>query len=174
MKKQSYIRFVVLCIILAVLTFGDQISKFAASVELKGKDKRIVWKGFLSFEYLENRGAAWGVLSGRIIFLTLLTIFFTLILFVIIIKIEKAIIRTNDKIKLFSIIQFLLVLLAAGALGNLVDRLRFGYVVDFIQFEFMDFPIFNIADCYVTVSALLLVVILLFFIKEEDIGKIKG
>ena len=128
----------------------------------------------MSFEYLENRGAAWGVLSGRIIFLTLLTIFFTLILFVIIIKIEKAIIRTNDKIKLFSIIQFLLVLLAAGALGNLVDRLRFGYVVDFIQFEFMDFPIFNIADCYVTVSALLLVVILLFFIKEEDIGKIKG
>ena len=95
-------------------------------------------------------------------------------IFVIIIKIEKAIIRTNDKIKLFSIIQFLLVLLAAGALGNLVDRLRFGYVVDFIQFEFMDFPIFNIADCYVTVSALLLVVILLFFIKEEDIGKIKG
>ena len=92
----------------------------------------------------------------------------------IIIKIEKAIIRINDKIKLFSIIQFLLVLLAAGALGNLVDRLRFGYVVDFIQFEFMDFPIFNIADCYVTVSALLLVVILLFFIKEEDIGKIKG
>lgn len=174
MKKQSYIRFVVLCIILAVLTFGDQISKFAASAELKGKDKIIIWNGFLSFEYLENRGAAWGVFSGRIIFLTLLTIFFTLILFVIIIKIEKAIMFTNDKIKLFSAIQFLLVLLVAGALGNLVDRLRFGYVVDFIQFEFMDFPIFNIADCYVTVSALLLVVILLFFLKEEDIGKIKG
>ncbi|MCI8668224.1 MAG: signal peptidase II [Lachnospiraceae bacterium] len=174
MKKQSYIRFVVLCIILAVLTFGDQISKFVAVAELKDKDKIILWKGLLSFEYLENRGAAWGVLSGRIIFLTLLTIFFTLILFVIIIKIEKAVIRTKDKIKLFSVIQVLLVLLAAGALGNLIDRLRFGYVVDFIQFEFMDFPIFNIADCYVTVSALILVVILLFFLKEEDIGKIKG
>lgn len=174
MKKQSYIRFVVLCIILAVLTFADQISKYAAASELKGRDKIILWKGVLSFEYLENSGAAWGVFSGRILFLTLLTIFFTLILFMIIIKIEKAVIRTNDKIKLFSVIQFLLVLLASGALGNLVDRLRFGYVVDFIQFEFMEFPIFNIADCYVTVSALILVVILLFFLKEEDIGKIKG
>lgn len=174
MRKQSYIRFVVLCVLLAFLTFGDQISKYAASAVLKGRDKTIVVKGLLSFEYLENRGAAWGVLSGKIIFLTLLTIFFTLILFVIIIKIEKVIVLTNDKIKLFSVIQFLLVLLVAGALGNLIDRLRFGYVVDFIQFEFMDFPIFNIADCYVTVSALILVVILLFFLKEEDIGKIKG
>lgn len=174
MRKQSYIRFLFLCILLVILTFGDQISKIAASAILKGKGKTVVVKGILSFEYLENRGAAWGLLSGKTIFLTLITILFTLILFVIIIKIEKDIMRSTGKTKMFSLIQFILVLLIAGALGNLADRLRLGYVVDFIQFEFIDFPIFNIADCYVTISALILVVILLFFLKEEDIKKLKG
>lgn len=174
MRKQSYIRFIFLCVLLVILTFGDQLSKIAASTVLKGKGKTVVIKGILSFEYLENRGAAWGLLSGKTILLTLITILFTLILFVIIIKIEKDIMQTTGKTKMFSIIQFILVLLIAGALGNLADRLRLGYVVDFIQFEFIDFPIFNIADCYVTISALILVVILLFFLKEEDIEKLKG
>lgn len=174
MKKQSYIKFLCLGVLLTILIFMDQVSKVIASSALKGKDKQIIIKNLLSFEYLENRGAAWGFMSGKIVFLTVITIFFTLILFVIIYKIERVLMQTNHKKSLFSFIQFILVLLTAGALGNLIDRLRLEYVVDFIQFEFIEFPIFNVADCYVTVSAFVLIIVLMFFLKEEDLKEIKG
>lgn len=174
MKKKSYIKFLYLGILLTILIFMDQVSKVVASSALKGKEKQIIIKNLLSFEYLENRGAAWGFMSGKTGFLTVITIFFTLILFVIIYKIERVLIQTNHKKHLFSFIQFILVLLTAGAFGNLIDRVRLEYVVDFIQFEFIEFPIFNVADCYVTVSALVLITVLMFFLKEEDLKEIKG
>ena len=62
------------------------------------------------------------------------------------------------------------VLLAAGALGNLIDRMRYSYVVDFLYFKLIDFPVFNVADCYVTVGAVLLAVLILFVYKEEELG----
>ena len=62
------------------------------------------------------------------------------------------------------------VLLAAGAVGNLIDRMRYSYVVDFLYFKLIDFPVFNVADCYVTVGAVLLAVLILFVYKEEELG----
>ena len=56
----------------------------------------------------------------------------------------------------------------AGAIGNLIDRISLKYVVDFIYFELIDFPIFNIADCYLTVSSFLLIILAIFYYKEND------
>ena len=60
-------------------------------------------------------------------------------------------------------------MLIAGALGNIVDRLRFDYVVDFISFVLIHYPIFNVADCYIVVSAILLFLLFMFVYKEADL-----
>ncbi len=62
------------------------------------------------------------------------------------------------------------VLLGAGAVGNLIDRMAQSYVVDFLYFKLIDFPIFNVADCYVTAGAILLAVLILFVYKDEELG----
>ena len=61
-----------------------------------------------------------------------------------------------------------LTMIAAGGIGNLIDRLRLGYVIDFFYFSLIDFPVFNVADCYVTVSVALLIILILFVYKEDD------
>ena len=60
--------------------------------------------------------------------------------------------------------------LGAGAAGNMIDRVRQGFVVDFLYFKLIDFPIFNVADCYVTLSALGLVLLIIFYYKDEDMA----
>ena len=70
----------------------------------------------------------------------------------------------------YTLMRVVAVLLAAGALGNLIDRMRYSYVVDFLYFKLIDFPVFNVADCYVTVGAVLLAVLILFVYKEEELG----
>ena len=74
---------------------------------------------------------------------------------------------------IFFALEFLLVLIASGAVGNLIDRVSLGYVVDFFYFKLLDFPIFNVADIYVTVGTALLVIFILFYYKEEDFNFIK-
>ena len=65
-------------------------------------------------------------------------------------------------------------LLTAGAIGNMIDRTLNSFVVDFLYFKLIDFPVFNVADCYVTVGAALLAVLILFYYKEEELGFIKA
>ena len=62
------------------------------------------------------------------------------------------------------------ILLGAGAVGNLIDRMMQKYVVDFLYFKLIDFPIFNVADCYVTMGAILLAILILFVYKDEELG----
>ena len=70
--------------------------------------------------------------------------------------------------KKYTIMHILLVMIASGAFGNMIDRLRHDYVVDFIYFVIINFPIFNVADIYVTVSTFLFVILFLFYYKEND------
>ena len=77
--------------------------------------------------------------------------------------------KTPEK-KKYTILHVLLVMIASGALGNMIDRLRFEYVVDFISFVLINFPIFNVADIYVTVATIILVILLLFVYKEDDLN----
>ena len=72
--------------------------------------------------------------------------------------------------KKYRMLHLLLSLIAAGAIGNMIDRIRFDYVVDFIYFVLINFPIFNVADIYVSVSTVVLVILLLFVYQENDLS----
>ena len=94
-------------------------------------------------------------------------VFFILIAILILIIISYVLFRMPDD-KKYNIMHFLLVLLASGAAGNMIDRVRQDYVVDFIYFVLINFPIFNVADIYVTVSMILFAILILFYYKEND------
>ena len=75
--------------------------------------------------------------------------------------------------KKYLYLDYIIVLVVAGAIGNHIDRVINNYVVDFIYFSLINFPVFNIADCYVTVSMILLLILILFYYKDEDLEEIK-
>ena len=167
MKKKTllYLKMIAFVVILVIL---DQISKFVATANLMGKSKYIVIKGLLSFNYLEggNKGAAWGIFSGKILMFVIITII-AIVIISIFIRNITGIMCNEGKSATLMVLQYIFGMLMAGAVGNLIDRVVNGSVVDFI-----DFPIFNVADCYVTVSCVLIVVMCLLKLKEEDFNKI--
>lgn len=121
--------------------------------------------GILSFTYLENRGAGFGILQGARWFFIAVTIATLIAIAYYYMKMPKK--------KPFNYIRAGLVTVAAGAIGNGIDRLLNGFVVDFIHLRFINFPVFNIADIYVTVGAVFLAVLALFFVKEHDLHEMK-
>ena len=68
--------------------------------------------------------------------------------------------------------QYIITLLIAGAIGNLIDRIVNGYVVDFLYFKLIDFPVFNVADCYVTIACALLIIFCVFVINDKEFNAI--
>ena len=142
----------------------DQLSKYMAAHFLQGTDGIDLIPGVFRLTYLENRGAAFGVLQGQ-------QWFFYIITAVILVVVVLAYVRIPAGRK-FLPLQICAVFIVSGALGNLIDRVRLGYVVDFFYFELIDFPVFNVADIFVTVSAVLLAVLLLLYYKEEDLEQI--
>lgn len=126
---------------------ADRLSKQWAVSVLKGQRALEVWPGVLRFLYVENTGAAFGVLQGRQTFLVILTGGALLALLIFLLLHGKT---------LAAPALAGLWLLLGGALGNLIDRLFLGYVIDFIQIQWFSFPIFNIADCCVCVAFALL------------------
>ncbi len=142
----------------------DQLSKYMAVHFLQGTDGIDLIPGVFRLTYLENRGAAFGVLQGQ-------QWFFYIITSVILVVVVLAYVRIPAGRK-FLPLQICAVFIVSGALGNLIDRVRLGYVVDFFYFELIDFPVFNVADIFVTVSAVLLAVLLLLYYKEEDLEQI--
>ena len=72
--------------------------------------------------------------------------------------------------KRFLILRILILLIAAGAVGNFIDRIRQGYVVDFFYFKLINFPIFNVADIYVSVGMVILALLIFFYYKDEDLA----
>jgi signal peptidase II len=135
----------------------DRLAKVWALSSLKEQDGIILIRDFLKLEYLENRGAAFGILQNKLILLTLVTLF-------IIAGMIYYIIKYKPKSK-FLRISFALII--SGALGNLFDRLFYKYVVDFISIHYKEiyyFPTFNIADMLVVVGTLILAICI---VKEE-------
>lgn len=159
------LKWVYLIVGVVVLTLLDQISKMWAVATLKDKPAIVLLQNVMELRYLENRGAAFGILQGRAIPLLL----FTCILAVIIIYIFWK--MPEDK--KYMVFGGCLIFLLAGAFGNMIDRFLNQYVVDFIYFRLIDFPTFNVADCYVTVSVAVIAVIYLFVFKDEDMDFLK-
>ena len=149
-------------VILFMLLFGiDQWTKYAASVYLQGKGARKVLGDLLVFQYLKNYGAAFGILQNRQIFLIILTA-------VILAAILYVYIRTPDTAR-YRLIRIFSITLGAGAVGNMYDRLVHRYVIDFLYVKVIDFPIFNVADCYVVISAVVLAVLVGFVYQESNL-----
>lgn len=112
----------------------------------------------INLTYLENRGAAFGILQDRRIFFILITVAIVLYLLYYFYKSYK--INPN-------ILNIALAMIISGALGNFYDRLINGYVVDFIEFSFINFPVFNIADIFVTLGCALMIIYIIFIHDDK-------
>ena len=116
-----------------VLIFIDQYTKILALTHLKDQDPFVIWDGVFELCYLENRGAAFGILQNQQLFFIVMTTVVMCLLTYIFLKIPM-----NRR---YHLLHGILVLLFAGAVGNWIDRLINGYVVDFFYFKLIDFPI---------------------------------
>lgn len=147
---------------IAVLVIIDQITKQLAVQHLKDKQAFLLIDGVLELNYLENKGAAFGMLQNQGLFFVFVGI--------IVLGVIGYVLCKTPNAKKYNIMHALLSLIAAGAIGNMIDRLRLDYVVDFIYIVLINFPIFNVADMYVTFATALLVLSLLFYYKESDLS----
>lgn len=157
-QVKSYLLAALSCIL---LTGADQLSKWLAVTHLKDQASFVIWKGVFKLEYLENRGAAFGIMQNKQIVFAI-----GAVLIVILIGIAYGRMPHTGRYYLLRICS---VLVCAGAFGNLIDRVRQNYVVDFFYFELIDFPIFNVADCYVVIACILFAFSILFYYKEEEL-----
>lgn len=143
-----------------ILAIADQLTKHLAVVRLKNQAAYNLINGILEFNYLENRGAAFGVLQNQKYFFVFVALIFIGVIVFVLIKVPTQ--------KKYYSLNILLVMIAAGAVGNMIDRVRYDYVVDFIYLVCIQFPIFNVADIYVTTATVILVFQILFVYKTND------
>ena len=170
------------CLVLFLIAL-DQFTKYLAVTFLKGNQPISIIKDVFELKYLENTSAAFGIdpisilqnifhfeifeqnpdiyLHFRMGFFYILTIIMIAVFVWVFLKIPN--------VKRMLYLDFTFLFLSAGAIGNLIDRITQHYVVDFLYFKLIDFPIFNVADIYVTCSAIALLILGLFYYKDEDI-----
>ena len=156
--------FVWICIVFGAV-YLDQITKWLAVIFLQGHPPVPVIDWFIRFTYLENRGAAWGMLSDhRWVFMVLSSVaIIGVTLYVFIMKPKDPLLRVS------------LAFVTAGGIGNMIDRIFLGYVVDFLEFTFIDFPVFNVADSFVCIGAAMLILYFVIdVIKDYKNGKQKA
>ena len=165
MKKRQYTKYLLSVLFMAILVFLDQYTKYLSINNLKEKSDIILIPGVLQLHYLENTGAAFSMLEGGRIFFAILTPILVIGLVYIFIRMPQD--------KKFNFLNLSILLLVSGAIGNYIDRILNGYVVDFIYFSLINFPVFNVADIYVTCSVIALFLVILFYYKDEDLEEIK-
>lgn len=145
----------------AGLVMIDQISKIWGLNELKDKNAISVIPDIFELRYLENHGAAFGILQNQQWIFAIITIMALAVLTWIYFKLPE-----NRR---YLPLKGCYVFLTAGAIGNFIDRMMNGYVIDFFYFKLIDFPIFNVADIYVTISMVVLIVLLMFYYKDNEL-----
>ncbi len=165
MKNKKFIISISLAsgIFVAILLF-DLLSKHLITKALPNTgDSMEFIPNFINFIYVENTGAAWGMLSGRPVFLIVVSlIILGIYLWFYVLRLKK--LKNNTSITLGISVG----LIVGGCIGNLVDRIAFGYVRDFINFEFIDFPVFNIADIALTIGIIIMLIYFIFIYAKED------
>ena len=143
-----------------LLVAFDQLTKYIVinNIELYGSVPLI--SDVLELHYIRNSGAAWGIFQNKQIMFYIITVIFLFFCAYVYIKCAQ-----NN---LYKDLRVLIILISSGAIGNFIDRIRQQYVVDFIYFKLINFPVFNVADCYVTISVFLLIFLMIFKYKEDD------
>ena len=165
MKQKKTGTFVISLIAAALLIVLDQLTKQLAVSFLKGSPKVLI-PGVFELRYLENNGAAFGMLQNQHWLFYIITVVLSIAIVVILWKMPTA--------KKYLWLRICGVGILAGAFGNFIDRVSHHYVVDFLYFSLIDFPIFNVADIYVTLSAILAFVLILFVYKDDDLNFLSG
>ncbi|MBQ7706629.1 MAG: signal peptidase II [Lachnospiraceae bacterium] len=165
--KEKKIKIMFLPIIfVALLTSIDQLTKYIIKSKFVLFESKEVIKNIFAITYIHNEGAAWGVMKGGRIFFLILTSLVVVGCFYILYNIIG-----NRK---YIMLTICIITLISGAVGNMIDRFEYGYVIDFLDFKMINFPVFNVADIYVTVSMIVVLVLMIFVYKEEDINYMLG
>lgn len=148
-------------VVMLLLLGSDQLTKYLTIRNLKDHPAIVLIDGVLELNYLENRGSAFGMLQNQKFFILFVGVVFLAVILFFLYKLPEE--------RKFYVVHILLAAIVAGGLGNMIDRLRFDYVVDFISFVLIHFPIFNVADCYIVISTITLFILFLFVFKEKDL-----
>ena len=149
---------------IAFLIFSDQITKYLITQNFELHESRPVIKNIFHITYIQNTGMAWGMLQGKRLFFLIFTIP-VLILFA---YMYHNIAPEGGK---FRVVKGIIICVMAGAAGNMIDRIRLSYVVDFLDFTCIDFPVFNVADILVTCGLILFFILSLWKLDNEDFDK---
>ena len=147
-------------VFIAILVI-DQLTKYLSVEYLQGEKPIIIINNFLQLNYVENYGAAFGIMQNKQWFFIIATVIVLVGIFIYI--------KTNNKLTF--LMRLSLVGIASGALGNLVDRIRLGYVVDMFDVNFgnfYDFPVFNVADSAIVVATISIMYLVLFDKYEKE------
>lgn len=142
-------------LLIAAIVIGDQIAKYFTVANLPVGGSVTFIPGFMDFTHVQNTGAAFSMFSNATWLLALLSAVMAAVVIFLLFKYKK---QANSK--LFNIAM---TFIAGGAIGNLIDRIVQGYVTDMMQFSFVNFAVFNVADCFVTFGAVMLGVWVLWF-----------
>lgn len=135
-------------VVIAILVILDQVIKLLVETYLRPIGSKMIFPGFLQLRYLQNDGAMMGMMDGRTTVMTVLAVICMIaVLFVIYSG------WLTSKIDYVCV-----VLIAAGGFGNIIDRIARGYVVDYIEALFVDFYVFNFADCLITCAAITIII----------------
>ena len=164
-NSRRIISLITYIVITAVLTQLDQITKYVAESNLYMKNDIDIIKNVLTLTYLRNNGSAFGMFSGKINVFLVLTVIIVVVITYIVIRMPVT--------KRYLPMYIVCTMLVSGAIGNFIDRVRFGYVRDFIYFKLINFPVFNVADCYITVSTVILLIALFFCYQDDDFSFLK-
>ncbi len=143
-----------------IIVLIDQVSKYLtqAYVDI---GQQIEWiPGLLSITHIHNTGAAWSILEGQMWFFYIITVIVVVML-----------IYYMQQMKNEPLLKTGLAFILGGALGNFIDRLLHQYVIDMIQLDFIDFPIFNLADTALTIGVILLFIQYIFLDRQEKESK---
>ena len=141
----------------ALIVGADQVTKFLTVANIGLHQEVEFIPGFLGLTYVRNPGAAFSSFEGQQWLFALIFLVFT----VLVVRefVKKTMPFTTFERRCIAAIY-------GGGLGNMIDRVRFGYVVDMIETKFMEFPVFNVADCFITCGCILMIISLIFFNKE--------
>lgn len=166
-KVKTIAKTVLFILIFVFITIAfDQWTKALAVTNLKGKSDILLIPGVLQLTYLENTGAAFSFAANQNGFQTVMTFVTPIVMALILFFVIRSTFLTNkDRYKAMRID---LLFILTGALGNYIDRVQNHYVVDFIYFSLIHFPVFNVADIYVTLSVIVLFILFIFYYKEDE------
>ena len=141
----------------ALIVGADQVTKFLTVANI-GLHREVEFiPGFLGLTYVRNPGAAFSSFEGQQWLFALIFLVFTVL-------VVREFVKKTMHFTTFE--RWCIAAIYGGGLGNMIDRVRFGYVVDMIETKFVEFPVFNVADCFITCGCILMIISLIFFNKE--------